>query len=133
MSEPKIAEAADGFREALEELWQARHMLEEEIARKHAPVSEQVTFLLEAVARTVSEVTGYDARLDEMKGTFHAERQTLLTHHTIHHSGSEFHVRILYGPECIEYSHERLDHADVVGLLARISRKALEHFGPKRA
>ncbi len=82
MSEPKVAEAADGFREALEELWQARHMLEEEIARKHAPVSAQVTSLLEAVARTVSEVTGYDARLDEM----HIPCRAADPSHTSHHS-----------------------------------------------
>ncbi len=126
-----VMEATEAFRGGLEKAWRVRREQEEEIARTHAAVSAQVTALLEAIARAVSEVTGQEARVDEMKRTFNTAKRTLLTHHAILHPSGDFHVRVHYGPECIEYHRERVERSETEVLFDRIVRDALAHFGPK--
>jgi hypothetical protein len=64
--------------------------------------------------------------VEEMTGTIHVGRSTLLTHHTILHPAGDFHVRVLHARDGLEYRGGR---SDVDGLCARILRDALVHFG----
>ena len=129
--DPTAAKATEAFHEALEAVWRSHRAQEEEIARAYAPISTQVTLLLEGIARSVSQVTGQAAEVLEAKATFNLGRHSLLTHHTICHASGDFRVHVLYGQECIEYRNERLNHTDTEALLARIVRDALAHFEPK--
>ncbi len=132
LPDPVAAKATEAFHEALEAAWRSHRAQEEEIARAYAPISAQVTLLLEGIARSVSQVTGQEAQVREEKATFNVGRHSLLTHHTICHPGGDFRIHVLYARECIEYRNERLDHTDAQALLARIVRDALAHFEPKR-
>ncbi len=129
--DPTAAKAVEAFHETLEAAWRSHRAQEEEIARAYAPISAQVTLLLEGIARSVSQVTGQEAELQDEKPTFNVSRHSLLMHHTICHASGDFRIHILYGQECIEYRNERLDLTDAEALLARIVRDALAHFGPK--
>ena len=129
--DPIAAKATEAFHDALEAGWRSHRAQEEEIARAYAPISDQVTMLLEGISRSVSQVTGQEEQVHEAKATFNLGRQSLLSHHTICHASGDFRVHVLYGQECIEYRNERLDHTHTEALLARIIRDALAHFEPK--
>ena len=130
-SDRTIGKAAHTFREALSASWQQRRVEEDKILQAFGPASDRITAFLNEVASSVSEVTGQEAKVEEMTGTIHVGRGTLLTHHTIRHPAGDFHVRVLHAREGFEYHKERLELSDVDGLISRILRDALVHFGPK--
>ncbi len=127
----ELTQAAELFRTGLQEVWSSRRAQEEEIARTYAPLSAKVTALLGSIASSVSEITGEEARVDELQSSFHVSSRSLVTCYTIRHSSSDFHVRVLYGHDGMEYQKRRLGLAETEELFRRIVGDALTHFGPK--
>jgi hypothetical protein len=127
-SDRAIGKATHAFKEALSTSWQQRRVEEDKILQAFGPASDRITAFLNEVAVSVSEVTGQEAKVEEMTGTIRVGRGTLLTHHTILHPAGDFNVRVLHARDGLEYRGGR---SDVDGLCARILRDALVHFGPK--
>ena len=127
-SDRAIGKAAHAFKEALSASWEQRRVEENKILQAFGPASDRITAFLSEVALSVSEVTGQEAKLEEMTGTIYVGRSTLLTHHAILHPAGDFHVRVLHARDGLEYRGGR---SGVDGLCARILRDALVHFGPK--
>ncbi len=127
----ELTQAAELFRTGLQEVWSSRRAQEEEIARTYAPLSAKVTALLGSIASSVSEITGEEARVDELQSSFHVSSRSLVTCYTIRHPSSDFHVRILYAHDGMEYQKRRLGLEEAEELFRRIVGDALTHFGPK--
>ena len=131
MSTSTVTQATEAFRAALEEAWSAHRQREHEITQVWAPVIADVTLFLEAIAATVSELTGESAKVTEAKSTYHDSTRSLVMHQCVLHPRGDFHVRLHLEPDCVEYHRERLRRHEASSLLERIARDAVLHFGPK--
>ena len=119
------------FGDHLAEAWQKRRSEEEAIAATYAAAVEQITAFLNALARSVSEVTGAEAKVSETKRVVHVSTQSLVTHHCITHPSGDFHVRLRHEPSGMEYHKRVVEPENTEGLYSLIADDALAHFGPK--
>jgi hypothetical protein len=119
------------FGDQLAEAWQKRRSEEEAIAATYAATVEQITAFLNALARSVSEVTGAEAKVSETKRVVHVSTQSLVTHHCITHPSGVFHVRLHHEARGVEYHRRVVEPANRELLYGLIANEALTHFGPK--
>ena len=119
------------FGDQLAEAWQKRRSEEEAIAATYAAAVEQITAFLNALARSVSEVTGAEAKVSETKRVIHVSTQSLVTHHCITHPNGDFHVRVHHEDRGVEYHRRVVKRGNLEKLYSLIATDALTHFGPK--